>query len=255
MVVNASNREKIAAWINKRIAGRPDVHFQDWTTGIAMIAVQGPLAVELLKPIVKHDIATMKYYHATETKVGDRLAIVSRTGYTGEDGFEIMAENSVAVAVWEWILASGKDRDVLAAGLGARDTLRLEAAMPLYGHELDEEITPLEAGLGFAVNLNDRSFPGCEKLLAIKRDGPQRVRIGLELTGKRPAREHYGIYGSGQLIGEVTSGTFSPTLAKPIAMGYVPPQFAAPGTKLEIDIRGTREPATIVTLPFYRRAK
>ncbi len=185
------------------------------------------------------------------------LAIVSRTGYTGEDGVELIVPAAAALPLWESILNDGQSRGVLAAGLGARDTLRLEAAMPLYGHELNEEINPLEAGLGFAVNLEGRNFPGSEALAAVKREGPKRVRIGLELSGKRAAREHYAIFAGGadgKQIGEITSGTFSPTLQKPIAMGYVPPEFSTPGTELAVDIRGTREAARVVKLPFYRRA-
>ncbi len=125
--------------------------------------------------------------------------------------------------------------------------------MPLYGHELTEEITPLEADLGFAVNLEDRNFPGADALRAINSEGPKRIRIGLELSGKRAAREHYGIFAGDQPIGEITSGTFSPTLQKPIAMGYVPPQQSQPGTELSVDIRGSREPARVVKLPFYKR--
>ncbi len=265
MVVNASNREKIANWLADH-----NVEFADETTRTAMIAVQGPAAIELVNSRFAADAAALKYYHSVETtlnknwvadarsknsSLAGKQAIVSRTGYTGEDGVELIVSADIAVDMWTTLLAAGAARGVVAAGLGARDTLRLEAAMPLYGHELNEQINPIEAGLNFAVNLEGRRFPGCEALQKIKRDGPNRVRVGLELSGKRAAREHYGIYSAGQLIGEVTSGTFSPTLAKPIAMGYVPPQFAAPGTKLEIDIRGTREPATVVTLPFYRRAK
>jgi aminomethyltransferase len=265
MVVNASNREKIFKWLANH-----NLDFVDETLASAMIAVQGPAALELLKSRITADLPSLKYYHAVETTLTEHWSVVnrshnsslagkqvlvSRTGYTGEDGVELIVSSGIAADIWSTLLAAGHDRGVMAAGLGARDTLRLEAAMPLYGHELNEEINPIEAGLNFAVNLDGRWFPGCERLQKIKREGPNRVRIGLELSGKRAAREHYGIYDAGQLIGEVTSGTFSPTLEKPIAMGYVPPQFATPGTKLEIDIRGSREPATVVTLPFYRRAK
>jgi glycine cleavage system T protein (aminomethyltransferase) len=274
MVVNASNREKIVSWIKQHLAGRNDVGFLDATTSTAMIAVQGPRAMELLKPRVEADIANLKYYHATQSMLAGHWAVasregytalaghrqlISRTGYTGEDGCELIVCAKIALDLWQSLLEDGKKLGVMAAGLGARDTLRLEAAMPLYGHELNEEITPIEAGLDFAVNLKDRRFPGSEVLEKIKRDGPKRVRIGLELSGKRVPREHYAIYagdganGNGGPIGEVTSGTFSPTLQKPIAMGYVPPQFREPGTKLSIDIRGTREPATVVKMPFYKR--
>ena len=143
----------------------------------------------------------------------------------------------------------------MAVGLGARDTLRLEAAMPLYGHELSEQINPLEAGLAFAVNLEGRDFIGRNSLAAVKQHPPTRVRIGLELNGKRSAREHYRVFANGEPIGEITSGTFSPTLQKPIAMAYVPPEHSQVGTDLTIDIRGTTEHARIVNLPFYSRAK
>jgi aminomethyltransferase len=253
MVVNASNRAKIVAWLDKQIGGRTDVRFTDVTTETAMIAVQGPLAVELVDLRIDYDLPEMKYYHAVETLVGDHTAIVSRTGYTGEDGCELIVPAEIAQEVWEGVLADGKDRGVVAAGLGARDTLRLEAAMPLYGHELNEDINPLEAGLNFAVNLDGRTFPGSDVLAAVKKDGPKRVRIGLELAGKRVPREHYGIFAGDKPIGEITSGTFSPTLQKPIAMGYVPPEYAKVGTELMIDLRGAKEPAKVVKLPFYKR--
>lgn len=256
MVVNASNREKIIAWINRRLAGRSDVRCTDITFDTAMIAVQGPLAVELVASRAPDvDLAGMKYYHALETIVVDRHAIVSRTGYTGEDGFELILPAAAAPEVWEGILADGREHGVMAAGLGARDTLRLEAGMPLYGHELSEELTPIEAGLNFAVNLDDRTFPGRDRLAEIKAAGPRRVRIGLELGGKRVPREHYPIFTGSEQVGEITSGTFSPTLQKPIAMGYVSPAHSTPGTELSIDIRGEKVPGHVVKLPFYRRAK
>lgn len=253
LVVNASNREKIVDWVQRHLAGRGDVECTDITQDTAMIAVQGPLAVRLVVPRMPIDVADMKYYHAAETTIGGETGLVSRTGYTGEDGFELIVAATVAPELWEGLLTEGQAQGVLAAGLGARDTLRLEAAMPLYGHELTEEINPLEAGLSFAVDLDGRTFPGAALLQAVKRDGPKRARVGLELAGRRPAREHYAIVAEGRPIGEVTSGTFSPTLQKPIAMGYVPPQYAKPGTELMVDIRGTQEPARVVKLPFYRR--
>ena len=218
-----------------------------------MIAIQGPRALEILQPHVQTDLASMKYYHAVEEPIKEKTTVISRTGYTGEDGFELIVAASIAAEMWERLMTEGESKGIVAAGLGARDTLRLEAGMPLYGHELTEEITPLEAGLGFAVNLEDHNFPGADALRAIKNDGPKRIRIGLELSDKRVPREHFGIYAGDQPIGEVTSGTFSPTLQKPIAMGYVPPQQSEPGTELSIDIRGTRQPARVVKLPFYKR--
>ncbi len=254
LVVNASNREKIVAWVEKHLAGRDDVKFADITVETAMIAVQGPLAIELLQPKTELNLGEMKYYHGAESLVAGRSAIVSRTGYTGEDGCELIVPAGAAREIWEGVLVAGQGRGVIAAGLGARDTLRLEAAMPLYGHELSEDINPLEAGLEFAVNLKDREFIGSRALGEVKRDGIKRVRIGLELAGKRVPREHYAIYAGADAIGETTSGTFSPTLQKPLAMGYVPPQFAALGGELQIDIRGAKEPARVVKLPFYKRS-
>jgi aminomethyltransferase len=257
LVVNASNRQKILNWVRFRLSGREDVLLNDVTRETAMIAVQGPVALGLAQPLVAAELAKMKYYHGLQTDVAGQPAIVSRTGYTGEDGFELTVPADAAVAIWEKLLSAGKDRGVMAAGLGARDTLRLEAAMPLYGHELSEEINPLEAGLAFAVNLENRIFPGRDALAKIKQATLARVRVGLELGGKRVPREHYPILhgpdATRQQVGEVTSGTFSPTFDKPIAMGYIRPDLAKVGTELFIDIRGQAEPARVVKLPFYRR--
>jgi aminomethyltransferase len=258
LVVNASNRTKILNWVRFRLAGR-SVLLNDVTLETAMIAVQGPTALRLMQPLLAADLAALTYYYGIETDVAGSPAIVSRTGYTGEDGFELTVPAPAAVVIWEKLLAAGHDQGVMAAGLGARDTLRLEAAMPLYGHELSEEINPLEAGLGFAVNLENRMFPGRDALAKLKQSPLARVRIGLELSGKRVPREHYPILrgpeaGSRTQIGEVTSGTFSPTLNRPIAMGYVRPDAADPGAELFVDIRGQSEPARVVKLPFYRRS-
>jgi aminomethyltransferase len=257
LVVNASNRQKILNWVRFRLSGREDVLLNDVTRETAMFAVQGPLALKLVQQLTSADLAAMKYYHGLQADVAGQPAIISRTGYTGEDGFELTVSADAAVAIWEKLLAAGKDRGVMAAGLGARDTLRLEAAMPLYGHELSEEINPIEAGLGFAVNLENRTFPGRDAIAKIKQAPLQHVRVGLELAGKRVPREHYPILQgpeSGRVqVGEVTSGTFSPTFDKPIAMGYIRPDLVKPGTELFVDIRGQAEPARVVKLPFYRR--
>jgi aminomethyltransferase len=258
MVVNASNRPKIVCWIDAKLCDRDDVQVSDATEELAMIAIQGPRAAETLAPLVAADIGGMKYYHCQETTIDGRKGIISRTGYTGEDGYEVMIASDRATPLWEKVLDDGRSAGAMACGLGARDTLRLEAAMPLYGHELNEQITPWQAGLDFAVDLEGRTFPGREVLCKMKQAPSELVRIGLELAGKRVAREHYPILtdrAGGQQIGEVTSGTFSPTLDKPIAMGYVRRDHAAVGKELAIDIRGSAEPARIVKLPFYKRAK
>lgn len=249
MVVNASNRAKIAAWIAHHIAGHNGVNFLDRTLETAMIAVQGPRAIEMAQPLVEHDLASTKYYTGARTKIAGHEALVSRTGYTGEDGVELVIQNGDAASVWEKFIAAG----ATAAGLGARDTLRLEAAMPLYGHELSEQIDPIQAGLNFAVNLKDRQFPGRDALEKRLADPTTPRRVGLVLAGKRVPREGYALLRGSAQVGAVTSGTFSPTLEKPIAMGYVAPDCAQIATTLEVDIRGRTEPAQIVELPFYTR--
>jgi len=247
LVVNASNREKIIAWINKQLPG--DVQLTDRTTQTAMIAVQGPHALERVSPHIGFPLSDMTYYSSVTSMLAGMPAVVSRTGYTGEDGCEIIVEAAHAHHLWTLLAAEG----VRPAGLAARDTLRLEAAMPLYGHELSESINPYQAGLEFAVNLKGRDFIGKSTLEHFKQDATQPKRVGLTLTGRRIPREHYSVFAGEERIGDITSGTFSPTLNRPIAMAYVKPDFAAVGTKLAIDIRGTREPCEVAPLPFYQR--
>ncbi len=251
MVVNASNRQKIVDFIEPRLQEASNVVMADVTLDWAMIAVQGPRAIELAQPLVEAKITDLKYYHGAETRIAGHGGIVSRTGYTGEDGCELIVGSRAVVGIWQALVNAG----ATPAGLGARDTLRLEAGMPLYGHELDESIDPFQAGLDFAVNLAGRTFSG-SATLARSKENPQRPhRVGLALDDKRVPREGYPIIAAGNTVGKVTSGTFSPTLARPIAMGYVAPQCAAVGTELTIDIRGRAEPARVVSLPFYSRTK
>jgi aminomethyltransferase len=249
MVVNASNREKILNWIRPRLANAGGVQLTDATFDWAMIAVQGPAALAAAQPLVDTEIGRLKYYQARETRVAGHGGIVSRTGYTGEDGCELIVGAAVARTVWEALIAAGGT----AAGLGARDTLRLEAAMPLYGHELNEQINPYQAGLAFAVDLEGRAFPGRDVLARTKDDPHLPRRIGLAMEGKRPAREGNAILDCGRAVGTVTSGTLSPTLGRPIAMGYVEPQVALPNARLQIDVRGQTLEASVVELPFYTR--
>jgi aminomethyltransferase len=252
LVVNASNRLKIVDWIATHREGY-DATVDDVTTQTFMLAVQGPRALEALLPHVNADIGSLAYYTGCEAVIFGRPGIVSRTGYTGEDGFEIVVEASDGLDVWHTLVATSREIGLQPCGLGARDTLRLEAAMPLYGHELDETIDPLTAGLSFAVKLKAGDFIGKTALAAIKGAGIRRQRIGLVLSGKRIAREGSSVFVGGREVGKVTSGTFSPTLEKPIAMGYVDSDVANPGQPAEVDIRGKREPAAIVELPFYKR--
>lgn len=250
MVVNAGNREKIVRWIEPRLAGASQVHFTDVTHDWAMIAVQGPKALAAAQSLVETDLSQLKYYQAAETLIAGHGGIASRTGYTGEDGCELIVGNAVAFALWDALIGAGGT----AVGLGARDTLRLEAAMPLYGHELSEDINPYQAGLAFAVDLEQRNFPGHDALARLKDDANSPRRVGLAVEGKRPAREANPILDAGRRVGVVTSGTLSPTLGRPIAMGYVEPQAAEVGRRLNIDVRGQTLPAVIVELPFYHRA-
>ncbi|MEX0586663.1 MAG: glycine cleavage system aminomethyltransferase GcvT [Pirellulales bacterium] len=252
IVANASNRAKIADWI--RAHASPDVEFKDVTLQTGMIAVQGPRALELTQPLVGADLTAMKYYTAIETDVASHKGLVSRTGYTGEDGCELIVPAEAATSIWDRIWQAGQKIGAVAAGLGARDTLRLEAAMPLYGHELSEEIDPIEAGLDFAVSVEGRDFFGRDAMVRRRSDPTRRRRIGLLLAGKRAARQGYPILAVGRKVGEVTSGSFSPTLDRPIAMGYVTAPYHELGGPLEIDLRGHIEPAKVTSLPFYRRA-
>jgi aminomethyltransferase len=257
LVVNASNRAKILDWIEEQQAAQPDVWvdatYADLTHDWAMIAVQGPLAVSLAQPLIEDDIAALKYYTGAESRIAGHGGIVSRTGYTGEDGVELIVGNGVVEKIWSALLEAGSDRGVLPCGLGARDTLRLEAGMPLYGHELGEELNPLQAGLKFAVSLDKAAYPGRDAIRQAADAPSQPCLVGLELEGKRPAREGHAILADSGPVGRVTSGTFSPTFQKPLAMGYVAPAYAQVGTKLRVDIRGQSAEATVVRLPFYRR--
>ncbi|MEX0717000.1 MAG: glycine cleavage system aminomethyltransferase GcvT [Planctomycetaceae bacterium] len=253
LVVNASNRLKIIDWVEEHIGGC-DVRFEDQTFDHFMCAIQGPRAIEILDPLVdSHHIDDTAYYWGSEGSVLNVPARVSRTGYTGEDGFEVIIPAEHGPRLWETLIDRGRAQGLLPTGLGCRDTLRLEAAMPLYGHEMDETIDPYTAGLGFGVKLNAGDFIGREALVAAKERKDRPKRVGLELAGRRIAREGALLFAGEQEIGKVTSGTFSPTLERPIAMGYVPAEFAAAGTAVEVDIRGKREQAKVVALPFYKR--
>jgi aminomethyltransferase len=250
MVVNASNREKIVSWIASR-QGPIRVPVQDVTTQGFMVAVQGPRAVAMCKGLVPAAVDSLAYYYACRSTYQNTPCSVSRTGYTGEDGLEFMVSAEKAHSLWEELLK----RRAKPCGLGARDTLRLEAAMPLYGHELTEDIDPFQAGLGWAVKMDKGDFIGREALARRRQDKSLRERVGLEIEGKRLAREGASVLKDGKVVGSVTSGTFAPTLAKAIAMAYVDPACAAPGTACEVDVRGKPAAARVAALPFYKRIK
>lgn len=253
LVVNASNREKIVGWIDEHREGF-DCKVSDATFDRFMLALQGPKAIEILDPLATGDVAGMKYYHGAEMTVGYLSAIVSRTGYTGEDGIEVIVPSEQAETIWQKLMEAGEPHGLSPAGLGCRDTLRLEAAMPLYGHEMDESVDPFTAGLSFAVKLQAGDFIGKAALAEKKADESLPRRVGLVLDGKRIAREEAKLFAGDEGIGRVTSGTFSPTLQKSIAMGYVPQEYANAGTKIEVDIRGKRAAAEVTALPFYKRS-
>ncbi len=259
LVVNASNRAKIIRWITPHLADFSTVTMSDRTELTAMIAIQGPRAVEVTARLFRAHVDQLKRYRAVITEQFGKPVIVSRTGYTGEDGFELIVRADEALRVWENLLLVGREYGFCAAGLGARDTLRLEAGMPLYGHELSEQIDPISAGLRFACTLDGRSFIGDEALRRISEQGPEQVRIGLLPEGKRPVREGCKVLGpNDEPVGWITSGAPSPTLQRPIAMAMVDAALVDRTTgvaqvDLRIDNRGHHQPATSVPLPFYHR--
>jgi len=258
MVCNASNREKLLKYFHDvRHDSGLDFDMADNTESTAMVAIQGPKVIDRLAEHLPVDLKGMKRYHfETGSVMGLIKFHVFRSGYTGEDGAEIILSAKVAPMAMKML--GGKtdkpDATLKPAGLGARDTLRLEASMPLYGHELLETLDPISAGLGWAVDLT-KDFVGVEKLREIAQAGPKRKLIGLELEGKRIARQGSPILRDGNVVGEVTSGTLSPTLGKSIAMGYVDADLAADGTELTVDLKGTPNAAKVVKMPFYKRAK
>lgn len=254
LVVNASNRIKILNWIEQHRGGFA-VEVHDRTTEWFMLALQGPAAEQVLQPHCDQPLSRLRYYQVAELPVAGVRGIVSRTGYTGEDGFEVIVPVAEGLRIWQSLYDAGQSHGLLPCGLGCRDTLRLEAGMPLYGHEMDEQTDPFTAGLAFGVKLDQGEFFGRRALLAARDRTDRPQRIGLQLEGKRIAREGAQIYHDETLVGRVTSGTYSPTLERPIAMGYVPSQLAAVGTKLLVDIRGQRLPAEVVKLPFYSRPR
>jgi aminomethyltransferase len=246
LVVNAGNRLKIKSWIEQQ-PGFAALGFADETARSAMFAIQGPQALSILQPLTSASLSTIKYYYGVEAELDGVKVYLSRTGYTGEDGFEVIVTDAVP-ALWQRLADAG----CKPCGLGARDTLRLEAAMPLYGHELTESINPVTAGLVNAEKLKPPEFIGKSALVEAARRTDRPVRVGLKLDGRRIAREGAEVFLDGSPVGVVTSGTFSPTLQQSIAMAYVD-ITAKNATQVEVDIRGRREVASVVALPFYKR--
>ncbi len=254
-VVNASNIIKDYQWIAEHIRGAGDAVAVNTSSRYALIAIQGPVARDVLQTLTGADLAAVKYYSFTTGEVANVLATISRTGYTGEDGFEMFVPPSAAERVWDAILNAGRSTGVVPAGLGARDTLRLEAAMRLYGNDMDETTTVLEADLGWIVGWKKDEFIGADVLRRQKADGVSRKLIGFEVLDRAIARHGHDVYVNGAKAGVVTSGTQTPFLKKAIGMAYVPVDHSAPGSELEVDVRGRRVRAQVVPMPFYKRPK
>lgn len=253
LVVNAANAEKDFAWLTEH--NDPGVTFEDVSSDFGLIAIQGPKAEAILSGLTGEDLAAIRYYAFVQGEVEGRSAIISRTGYTGEDGFELYLAPQDTPAVWDRLLEAGGPEGLVPTGLGARDTLRMEAAMALYGHEIDNTITPLEAGLQWVVKLEAADFIGRQALVEMKAAGLTRQLVGFDVEGRGIARQGHKVVADGEEVGFVTSGTFSPTLEKAFGMAYVPVSMAATGTSVSLDIRGKHVPAVIVDLPFYKRVK
>jgi aminomethyltransferase len=236
------------------VAGRSDVELTSHHGSRALIAVQGPRAVEIVAPLCDIDVATMRYYYCGEGRIDGAPAVIARTGYTGEDGFELLLEGDDAERIWKLLLERGAPHGLEPAGLGARDVLRLEAGMPLYGHELEEDISPLAGGQGWAVKYRKPDFIGKAALVA-QRDADTYDRIaGIILESRVPARAGYPVFLEGERVGEVRSATISPSLWNAnIATALLRKDAAATATKLAVEIRGTMHPASVVPLPFYKR--
>ncbi|MBT3153575.1 glycine cleavage system aminomethyltransferase GcvT [Streptomyces sp. CHD11] len=259
VVANASNARTVLDALVERSAGF-DAEVRDDRDAYALLAVQGPASQEILASLTDADLDGLKYYAGLPGTVAGVPALIARTGYTGEDGFELFVKPEHAVELWQALTKAGEGAGLVPCGLSCRDTLRLEAGMPLYGNELSASLTPFDAGFGRVVKFEkEGDFVGRAALAeAAERAAaePPRVLVGLVAEGRRVPRAGYAVVAGGEVIGEVTSGAPSPTLGKPIAMAYVDPAHAAPGTQgVGVDIRGTHEPYEVVALPFYKRQK
>jgi aminomethyltransferase len=253
VVANASNAQIVSDALAERLAGFSAV-LDDRSLATALCAVQGPRAVDILAPLTDVDLAGLKYYAIAEGSVAGIPGLVARTGYTGEDGFEVFVETARAGDLWDALFAAGASHGLLPIGLGARDTLRLEAGMPLYGNELDRDTNPFDAGLGRVVKLEKPDdFIGRAALERVAAEGPAKRLVGLTMQGRGIARHGYPVHAGERRTGAVTSGTQSPTLGRAIAMAYVAPGDAETGTILDVEIRDQRVAAGVVDLPFYRR--
>ncbi|MBM6386152.1 MAG: glycine cleavage system aminomethyltransferase GcvT [Paenibacillus sp.] len=254
LVVNASNIDKDWAWLQEHMVS--GVSMTNDSAETALLALQGPLAADIIGKVTDTDVSIIEPFRFVQNaEVCGVKLLLSRTGYTGEDGFELYVQADQAAAVWNGLMEAGADHGLVPAGLGARDTLRFEAKLPLYGQELSPTISPLEAGVGMFVKLNAGPFIGHEALLQQKNDGPARKLVGIEVLERGIPRPHYPIYAEGVQIGEVTTGTQSPTLKRNLGLALINSQYAALGTPLEIEIRGKKLKAEVVKTPFHKRTR
>ncbi len=252
VVVNASNRHKDFEHMKKNIL--PGTQIEDISDSLAQVALQGPESFNIIGKLLPEQSIPKKYYTAIEhVDITGMDCMISYTGYTGEKGFEIYTAKENAVKLWRLLLETGKDYGLIPCGLGARDTLRLEAVMPLYGHEMDDEISPLETNLNYGVKMNKPEFIGKKALE--ERGEPKITRVGLQMVDRGIMREHQDVYVGDQLIGHTTSGTHCPYLGKPVAMALIDKKYAEIGTRVSVDVRGRRLTAEVVALPFYKRER
>jgi aminomethyltransferase len=260
IVINAGTREKDVQWVRSQIGSMPGVHVNDFSDYYTQIAIQGPRAAETLQKLTSVDLSQIKNYWFTWGQVcGLHNVMIARTGYTGEDGFEIYipSDESTSARVWGEVLEAGAEFGILACGLGARNTLRLEAAMALYGHEISDTINVFEAGLGRYAKLDKGDFVGRDALVKIQEEGgPKRKLVGLEMIERGIGRDGYPVFSlDGKRLGEITSGSPAPFLKKNIALAYVPVEFTALDTEVAVEIRGQMVKAKVVPTPFYKRPK
>ncbi len=266
LVVNAGTTEKDWAWVSGFLADvpsseagfaspKPDVKIRNASADYCQIAIQGPKAIGILQQLTETVLEPIKYYHFTEGKVDGVDAIISRTGYTGEDGFEVYAAAEKAEQLWRKMLETGESEGILPCGLAARNTLRLESAMSLYGHELGDDISTLEANLGWITKLQKGDFIGKDKIVELKEAGLKRKLVGFEMKEPGIARDGFDVYVGNDRVGVVTSGSPAPFLKKNIGLAFVPPELANVGQEIRIDVRGKRLAAEVVPTPFYKREK
>ncbi len=254
LVVNAANTEKDYNWLVGLAQRFSQVSVKNVSAEVAEVAVQGPNSQPILSKLTEFDLVGIRYYHlAEQVSVGGVKCMVSRSGYTGEDGFELYCDPDEAAKLWEALMAAGDEHGLVPAGLGCRDTLRFEASMPLYGQELDDQRGPLEVGLGKFVAFGKGDFIGREALLRQRELGPSLRLVGFEMLGRGIPRTGYPLYAGAQRTGYVTTGSYAPSLDKNLGLGFVSPEHRALGTEIEVEIRGKSVPARVIRTPFYRR--